>query len=372
MSIFNISNLAGQGLDMRFAFFGLSFEGEVYDDPANDSDRGELTVPVSNNPVLDTLVIGYKPLDGTLWGHDYTIAYKGGEVVFAATELGLQGTPEDLLNFNYSYEVIMSDPDDIQGNDFEDVIFAGDGDDKVLMFGGDDVVGGGAGNDYLSGGAGTDAAVYTGVSSSFTFVVNDDGTVQITDLVGNNGSDTLSSIERVTFEDGSFDLASLLPPLDPYTGNSGNNKITGNSGSNIIHGLGGNDTLKGLGGNDALYGGDGKDALYGGSGQDGFVFDTKPSKSKNVDAIKDFRVADDFILFDNSVYTKVGSDGALKKGAFWANNTGKAHDATDRVIYDKDSGALYYDPDGTGKAAAVQFATITKNLGLTYKEFGIL
>src|SRR5215213_10275384 len=164
MSIFTISNSAGQGLDMRFAFFGLSFKTETYGKIIESAN--EVIVSVEDNPVYDTLVIGYKPIDSATWGHDYTIAYKGGErgeVIFAATELGLKGGTKDLLTFNYSYDVIMSDPDDIQGNDFEDVILAGDGDDKVLMFGGDDVVAGGAGNDYLSGGAGTDGAVYTGL-----------------------------------------------------------------------------------------------------------------------------------------------------------------------------------------------------------------
>jgi Ca2+-binding RTX toxin-like protein len=75
---------------------------------------------------------------------------------------------------------------------------------------------------------------------------------------------------------------------------------------------------------------------------------------------------------ENSVFTKVGSNGTLKAGAFWSNNTGKAHDASDRVIYDKNSGVLYYDPDGTGSAKAVAFTTISKNLSMTNKDIYVI
>ena len=87
------------------------------------------------------------------------------------------------------------------------------------------------------------------------------------------------------------------------------------------------------------------------------------------DAIKDFRVVDDIIKLDNALFTKVGGNGSFKSSAFYANTSGKAHDANDRVIYDKDSGALYYDADGTGAKAGVCFATINKNLKMTAADF---
>ena len=49
-----------------------------------------------------------------------------------------------------------------------------------------------------------------------------------------------------------------------------------------------------------------------------------------------------------------------------------AHDSTDRIIYDSNTGALSYDPDGTGSAAAVQFAELEPGLALTYRDFQIV
>jgi serralysin len=61
--------------------------------------------------------------------------------------------------------------------------------------------------------------------------------------------------------------------------------------------------------------------------------------------------------------------GKLKEKAFWLGT--KAHDSSDRIIYDKPKGALYHDPDGTGKAPKVKFATINK-VTLTHDDFWIM
>ena len=99
------------------------------------------------------------------------------------------------------------------------------------------------------------------------------------------------------------------------------------------------------------------------------MFDTQPNASTNKDAIMDFRAMDDTVLLDNAVFKKAGSNGTLKASAFWISNTGKAHDPSDRVVYDKDSGVLYYDADGSGSGAGIAIATISKNLAMTNKDF---
>ena len=136
-------------------------------------------------------------------------------------------------------------------------------------------------------------------------------------------------------------------------------------------GVAGADTLSGGGGSDLLDGGLAADTLTGGAGEDSFRFSTALGNG-NVDWIKDFKVADDLILLDNLIFADVGGDGALALGAFYKSAAGVAHDADDRIIYDTDSGALSYDADGTGQAAAIQFARLGTNLNLSAADFIII
>jgi len=147
-------------------------------------------------------------------------------------------------------------------------------------------------------------------------------------------------------------------------------RVSGTAGADVLRGGIGNDRLSGGAGNDKLYGGSGNDILTGGSGRDAFLFDTKPNKKTNHDKITDFKVVDDTIWLDNAVFTKVGKNGTLKSSAFWTGS--KAHDASDRINYDKKAGILYYDADGTGSAAQVQIASLPKNLKMTHKDFLII
>jgi Ca2+-binding RTX toxin-like protein len=53
----------------------------------------------------------------------------------------------------------------------------------------------------------------------------------------------------------------------------------------------------------------------------------------------------------------------------------KAHDADDRIIYNKATGALYYDDDGTGAHVQVQFATLGATIhptNLAYNDFVLI
>ena len=122
-------------------------------------------------------------------------------------------------------------------------------------------------------------------------------------------------------------------------------------------------------GNDYLFGGAGRDVLTGGANRDNFVFDTALGTA-NVDKITDFSVVDDTMRLDNAVFTAFGSNGTMSSSAFHAGAT--AHDSTDRIIYDSATGALSYDRDGTGSAAAAQFAELAPGLALTYQDFQIV
>lgn len=143
----------------------------------------------------------------------------------------------------------------------------------------------------------------------------------------------------------------------------------GGSGSEIILGNDDANILKGNAGNDRLAGGLGADTLFGGTGKDTYVFDTKLGAG-NVDTVDDFIAADDVIWLDDDVFTKVGKTGDLASAAFWTGSA--AHEADDRIIYDKVSGKLFYDADGNGSGAAVQFALLDKGLTLTNLDFLVI
>jgi Ca2+-binding RTX toxin-like protein len=150
---------------------------------------------------------------------------------------------------------------------------------------------------------------------------------------------------------------------------------TGNSLANTISGNAKNNVLSGLEGNDFLNGGLGNDQLNGGSGQDIFVFDTKLNKSTNVEKILDFNSKDDSIYLDNKIFTKLGSGTVSKPKKFTSDmfvENAKAKDKEDRIVYDKKTGTLYYDADGTGKTAQVKIATISNKEKLFYHDFFVI
>jgi serralysin len=73
-----------------------------------------------------------------------------------------------------------------------------------------------------------------------------------------------------------------------------------------------------------------------------------------------------FKTLENAVFTAL-SDGTLGAGQFVTGAA--AQDAQDRIIYNNATGALFYDSDGTGAVAAIQFADVTPGLALTNLDF---
>ncbi|MFO0403521.1 MAG: calcium-binding protein, partial [Alphaproteobacteria bacterium] len=151
---------------------------------------------------------------------------------------------------------------------------------------------------------------------------------------------------------------------------SASNRLTGAELDDTLIGLGGADSLSGGNGSDRLEGGLGGDRLVGGNGQDEFVFNTALIL-RNIDAIQDFNVADDTILLDRSVFSAVGSMGTLGSTAFVTGTVATTLDH--RIVYNSGTGALFYDADGSGGGATIQFATLTViGVPLTHDDFRII
>ncbi len=278
-----------------------------------------------------------------------------------------------------SYVVFGRKPDTavaLTGTSAAQTLAGGDLDDTLNGAGGNDALWGNLGNDTLDGGTGADT-LRGGAGNDSYFV--DLGGDRIIEAAG-GGTDTVFASASYTLaanvENGTLELALALN----LTGNASANLLTGNSGKNTLNGAGGVDRLTGNEGNDALIGGTGNDKLTGGAGndiltggtgRDAFIFNFAASAS-NRDTIRDFKANQDKVHLDNAIFTALGTDGALASAKFRANTTGKAGDANDRIVYETDTGRLFYDANGKAAGGAVQIATLDRNLALDAGDFLIL
>jgi Ca2+-binding RTX toxin-like protein len=133
-----------------------------------------------------------------------------------------------------------------------------------------------------------------------------------------------------------------------------------------LHGGAGMDILVAGAGNDLLSGGTSNDVLFGGAGNDTFVFDSAPNGATNVDTILDFKAngdADQIILSHLVFGSLSASDGTLDAAQFASVADGSGGSATldagVHVIYDSQTGNLYYDANGANTVdGRALFATL--------------
>ena len=154
------------------------------------------------------------------------------------------------------------------------------------------------------------------------------------------------------------------------TGNEFANLLLGNAGRNHLAGKEGKDQLRGLGGSDTLDGGPGSDVLIGGPGHDTFVFRSPLSAPANIDRITDFRPADDTIALGHAFFPNAGPVGSLDPGGLHFGSSASL--ASDRIVYDRVTGSLWYDSDGSGAAKAVKFAILSNKPLLSADDFTIV
>ncbi len=136
-----------------------------------------------------------------------------------------------------------------------DILNAGDGDDKLY---------GGAGNDAVNGGGGIDVAGFASGIFTASFSLGAAGALTVNGVAA-NGTDTLVDIERVEFDEGTFNLSVGTIDADgtiavPLAGTAGADLMLGFDGADVLAAGAGNDILNGGGGADILDGGVGSDA----------------------------------------------------------------------------------------------------------------
>ena len=204
-----------------------------------------------------------------------------------------------------------------------DSLIGGTGNDTLRGADQADTLRGGEGNDYLYGGKGLDSL---------------DGGIGNDQLFGLVGNDTLLGFDGADWLEGGDGNDSLSGGLQADT-------LLGGIGTDWLGGGKGFDSLDGGDGNDTLNGGLGTDTFTGGAGLDHFVFGTLLGGT-NIDTITDFVSGVDVINLSATIFTA------------YAGLSGTTVGMSDNLQYDSGSGALSYDADGAGGAAAVQFAIL--------------
>ena len=210
----------------------------------------------------------------------------------------------------------------LEGGSEADNIIGGTGNDNIFGFEGADTLEGNSGNDNIVGDDGNDL------------------------LFGENGNDTLD-------------------------GGAGNDFLFGQNDDDELNGGTGSDRLNGGAGSDRLNGGLGNDTLTGGIGIDNFIFATNQEFGFNdgIDEITDFVVGQDQIVLDRTTFTAINN---VIEFATVTNNIDAAiSDAI--IVYNTDSGQLFYNSNGSGNGFGDgrQFATLSNQVLLGVDDFVI-
>ncbi len=236
--------------------------------------------------------------DGTTWDRATIVAQNVVQLGSAADDslTGRMGGPNQIYGNDGN--------DMLYGGDRNDTLYGGNGNDTLTGYDGDDVLDGGAGDDTLKGGVGADTYVFrrggghdtinnfdgfthtTPVDKlvlegltpgdirlekwsdyDLTLILKDTGEwIRVTGFYG-GAANQLSSL---SFSDGTvWDAATILAQEVSVFGSAAADTLSGRyDGPNAIYGYEGNDSLTGGGGNDRLFGGEGNDTLTGYDGND--------------------------------------------------------------------------------------------------------
>ncbi len=225
------------------------------------------------------------------------------------------------------------------------------GHDTMTGGAGEDVLARGNGNDTFRGIGGSD--VYEGGLGNDTYILATSGDT-VVEAAG-AGTDTVRAGYSLALMANVENLVLTGTSAVNGTGNTLANSLTGNGAAN------------------SLAAGAGNDVLTGGLGNDAFVFNAALSGTGNVDTIRDMNEAgNDTIRLENAVFTALTQTGVLKDAAFRSNLTGLAQDSSDRIIFERDTGEIYYDSNGsTAGGTYVLFAKVDANSTLPAADFWV-
>jgi CSLREA domain-containing protein len=315
--------------------------------------------------------------------------------------------------------------DRLDGDSGNDMIGGGRAGDRIFGAEGDDIIRGGRGHDFMDGGTGADTLSYSSARASvainlrhgtasgsfatgdqFINIENLRGSAFADVLTGNDGDNLIEGGAGADVLDGKLgdDTLSYMTSKAAVTVNIHSGAVSGGdavgdqvSGFEIVFGSGLGDRLSskgstvdqsyllfGAGGDDIIAGGNGfeflsgqngVDTLTGGRGTDLFLLSPE---TRNRDIITDFSARDilvldiqefgrEFNLHDKQSDTADSFDMSL----FVANADGTAESAEDRLVYETDTGLLFFDRNGNAAGGVHLIATLEGAPQLLAEQFSL-
>ena len=241
-------------------------------------------------------------------------------------------------------------------------------------FGGDDTMTGGLGIDTFNVDSGTDTITDLGKGGGDILKVSEGATANATVTAFWTATTATSNhgTANITTNGLGINLGAVVTGNGYNVTNTGQGTIVTGSGlADVLSGGTSIDTLIGGNGNDVLNGGNGNDVLTGGAGSDIFQFSTTPGKY-NRDVIADFQSGSDKIELLSTLFANVkGADDVFNSSdiLIGAGVTKGTAAGDEHLIFNTTNKALFYDADGGGAGAAVQFATLTGVVTLLDTDF---
>lgn len=207
----------GEGITLDMIGVSREINGDLVLD-VDDGLGGSVTIASQINGSSRYVIEEFEFFDGTIVSNfdEYTV--HGLEAAETIRGAGVGGSGVDIIYGHGGNDSIYGYWDSSSENSLENFLYGGAGSDIIKGgigidtidggsendtlhgYAGDDLITGGSGDDYIYAGDGHDTAIFSGHYADYEIVGN-----VITDTVGTDGSDTLSSIERYQFADGIYE-----------------------------------------------------------------------------------------------------------------------------------------------------------------------
>ncbi|NES22541.1 MAG: calcium-binding protein [Symploca sp. SIO3E6] len=338
--------------------------------------------------------------DGNNWlqgngGVDY---FDGGEGIDIVSFKGKFAITADLSQGHATYiddagvEIVetLINIESLIGTAFNDRLIGDDGNNWFRGNGGADYIDGGEGTDIvifnekfaITADLSQDRATYTNdagveVVKTLINIENLGGSIFDDILIGDNGNNVLFGSAGIDYFDGGAGIDTVNFAYEKYaiTADLSQSHATyiNDAGVEVVETLINIENLGGTAFDDILIGDDGSnvfnaskgdDLLTGGAGADKFNFSFF---DQGIDTITDFNSTQgDRIQVSASSFGGGLTLGMLDTEEFTIGSA--ATKVSDRLIYNDITGALFFDPDGTGVLAQVQFAQLSGGVALTHSD----